>query len=319
MNASPPDSAEDALRQLAPCTLAIEHLLDAQPTLATVMASHLRKGLAALAPENPPDPDAVFLNEYVYDTPSPDAPDGAARVRRLTRTRNLTQILHEAIVSRKIPTTLEKEPPTGQVDKAVGFYAHAYDTGRDNEITALQVAAVNTLIRDLQEDTPMLYWHALDVFWSSPHATTGALTVLEAVSQKQRVMFRLEADLKLHDARQQLIQAEQALQKKPGDKSLQTTADNIRTHLQVMTEGRQLIENLVLHETTRTATPAQVVSIYSPQQCRARMVGTAERLLHHHRAIAWDSSDRAVHPAIRRRSLRALQRHGEFSAAASGG
>ncbi|MBV4548743.1 dermonecrotic toxin domain-containing protein [Pseudomonas triticicola] len=261
MNASPPDSAEDALRQLAPCTLAIEHLLDAQPTLATVMASHLRKGLAALVPENPPDPDAVFLNEYVYDTPSPDAPDGAARVRRLTRTRNLTQVLHEAIVSQKIPTALEKEPPTGQVDKAVGFYPHAYDTGRDNDIAALQVAAVNTLIRDLQEDTPMLYWRALDVFWSSPHATTGALTVLEAVSQKQRVMFRLEADLKLHDARQQLIQAEQALQKKPGDKSLQTTADNIRTHLQVMTEGRQLIENLVLHETTRTATPAQVVSI----------------------------------------------------------
>lgn len=257
----PLDSAEDALRQLALCTTAIEHLLDAQPTLATVMATHLRKGLAALVPASPPNPDAVFLNEYVYDTPAPDAPDGAVRVCRLTRTRNLTQVLHEAIVSQKIPTTLEKEPPTGLVDKAVGFYAHAYDTGRDNEITALQVAAVNTLIRDLQEDTPMLYWRALDVFWSSPHVTTGALTILEAVSQKQRVMLRLEADLKLHDARQQLIQAEQALQKKPGDKSLQTTADNTRIQLRVMTEGRQLIENLVLHESTRTATPAQVVSI----------------------------------------------------------
>lgn len=261
MTPLPLNPGEDALRRLPVCVTTIEHLLDAQPDFAAVMAAHLRQGLANLVPDSPPDPDAVFLNEYVYDPPSPDTQESPAPTARLIRTRNLTQVLQEAIATQRTPTALEKEPQNRRVERAVGFYHRPHHTGRDGEIGALEVTAVNTLIGDLQQDSPMLYWLALEAFWSSPHVTTGALTVHEAVSQKQRMAFRLEADLKLHDAQQQLLQAEQALQQKPADLQRQTAVDTARTYLAVVTEGRQLIENLVLHETTNNATPAQFVGI----------------------------------------------------------
>lgn len=123
MPSQPLASLEDLLRQLPLCTTAIEHLLDAQPTITTVMAAQLRQALALLVPASPGDPDAVFLNEYVYDTPSTDTQAGTARVARLTRTRSLTQVLLEAIVTQTEPTKLAKEPQTGTVEQAVGFYA----------------------------------------------------------------------------------------------------------------------------------------------------------------------------------------------------
>jgi hypothetical protein len=250
MPSQPLTTTEDLLRQLPLCTTAIEYLLDAQPVFATVMGAQLRLALASLVPDSPPDPDAVFLNEYVYDTPAP----GAQRVPRITRTRSLTQVLQEAIATQRVPTTFAKEPHTGSVDQAVGFYPHAHDAGRDGEIAALEVAAVNTLVSDLQHDSHGLYSQQLDAFWSSPHASTGALSVLEAISQKQRVMFVLDADLKLNEARQQLAQAEHAQ-----DPTAVATA---KARLKVLVEGRQLVENLLLHETSGTATPPLAVAIH---------------------------------------------------------
>lgn len=261
MPSQPLASLEDLLRQLPLCTTAIEHLLDAQPTITTVMAAQLRQALALLVPASPPDPDAVFLNEYVYDTPSTDTQAGTARVARLTRTRSLTQVLLEAIVTQTEPTKLAKEPQTGTVEQAVGFYAQVYSVGRSGEITALEVTAFNQLISDLQHDCWTLYSQQLEAFWTSPHATTGALSVLEAVSQKQRQVLTLEADLKRHDAQQQATQAELALTKAPTDTQAQTAVATAKAHQKMLTEGRQLIENLVLHETSVTATPPQAVSI----------------------------------------------------------
>ncbi|OAE14171.1 hypothetical protein AZH11_02330 [Pseudomonas simiae] len=254
-------STEDLLRQLPLCTTAIEHLLDAQPDFATVMATQLRQALATLVPSSPPNPDAVFLNEYVYDAPSSAAQDSTVRVPRVTRTRNLTQLLQEAIATGKTPTELAKEPHTDVVNQAAGFYAHPYNAGRDGDMSALEVAAVNKLINDLQHDSLALYLRTLETFWSSPYSCNGALSVHDALRQKQRQVFALEADLKLHDARQQVTQAEQAQEKKPADAHAQTAVVTAKAHLKVLTEGRQLIENRLSHETSGTASPPQTVGI----------------------------------------------------------
>ena len=261
MPSQPLASVEDLLRKLSVCTTAIEHLLDAQPDITTVMAAQLRQALALLVPAAPPNPDAVFLNEYAYDSPSTDPQDSAAPIPRLTRTRNLTQVLQEAIATRKVPTELAKEPHAGIVHQAVGFYAQAYSVGRSDEITALEVAPFNWLINALQHDSLALYSRSLETYWSSPHASTGALSVLEAVSQQQRMVLALEADLQLHDARQQVAQAEHDLAQKHADTQAQTAVATAKAHLKVLTEGRQLIENLVLHETSGQATRPQAVGI----------------------------------------------------------
>ena len=261
MPSHPQPSTEDLLHRLPACITAIEHLLDAQPDLATVMASELRQALATLVPASPPNPDAVFLNESVDDTPSQANQASTAHAPRIIRTRNLTQVLQETIATRNLPIALAKEPQAGVVNPAVGFYPSAHDTGRDNELAALDVAAVNQLMSDLQLNCQMLYVRKLDAFWSSPHASTGALSVLEAVSQQQRMLLTLEADLALHDARQQVTQAEQFLEKKPADVQAQAAVATARSHLWVLTEGRQLIENRVLHETTNNATPPLTLGI----------------------------------------------------------
>lgn len=253
--------AEDLLHRLPACLTAIEHLLDAQPDFATLMAGHLRQALANLVPGTPLDPDAVFLNEYVYDTPATDIPDRLEPKPRVTRTRNLTQVLQEAIATGKIPTEHAKEPQTGVVKQAVGFYTRAHDAGRDGEISALEVTAFNQLISNLRHDSLGLYARRLDVFWTSTQATTGALSVLEAISQKQRVVFVLESDLKTHDALQEVTKAEQALQKKPTDTQALADVAAAKAHLKMHTEGQQLIDNLVRHETSGTATRPQVVAI----------------------------------------------------------
>ncbi|AQT92819.1 hypothetical protein [Pseudomonas azotoformans] len=249
-------STEDLLRRLPPRITAIEHLLDAQPDLATIMATELRKGLAKRVPANPPNPDTVYLNEY--DIPSQTEQDSAPRI---TRTRNLTQVLQETIATQNLPTELAKEPQTGSVSQAVGFYPTAHGTGRDTELADLEISAVNALISDLQLNSQTLYVNALRAFWSSPHASTGALSVLAAVSQKQREVFTLEADLKVNDARQQVEKAEQNLKKAPEDTQTQAAVATAQSHLQVLIEGRQLIENRVLHETTNNATPPLTLSI----------------------------------------------------------
>lgn len=266
MSSLPLPPTEDLLRRLPVCLTAIEHLLDAQPDFATLMAAHLRQALANLVPGTPLDPDAVFLNEYEYDakvtdTQVTDAQDSPARQPRVTRTRSLTQVLQEAIATGKKPTEHTKEPQTGVVTQAVGFYASAHDAGRDGDITALEVTAINQLISNLRHDSLALYSRRLDVFWTSAQALTGALSVFEAISQKQRVVFVLESDLKTHDALQEVTQAEQALQKKPTDTQALANVTAAKAHLKMHTEGRQLIDNLVHHETSGTATRPQVVAI----------------------------------------------------------
>lgn len=261
MSSLPLPPAEDLLRRLPVCLTAIEHLLDAQPDFATLMAAHLRQTLANLVPGTPLDPDAVFLNEYVYDTPTTDAPDRLEPKPRVTRTRNLTQVLQEAIATGKIPTEHAKEPQTGVIEQAAGFYTSAHGAGRDGEIATLEVTAFNQLIGNLQHDSQALYSRKLDVFWTSAQAITGALSVLEAISQKQRIVFVLESDLTTHDVLQEVAQAERALQEKPTDTQALADVAAARAHLKVHTEGRQLIDNLVLHETTGTATRPQVVAI----------------------------------------------------------
>ena len=260
--------AEDLLYRLPACLTAIEHLLDAQPDFATLMAAHLRQALANLVPGTPLDPDAVFLNEYVYAPPTTDIPDRLESKPRVTRTHNLTQVMQEAIATGKIPTEHAKAPQTGVVEQAVGFYTRAHDTGRDGEISALEVTAFNQLISNLHHDSLALYARRLDVFWTSTQATTGALSVLEAISQKQREVFVLESDLKTHDALQEVTKAEQALQKKPTDAQALANVAAAKAHLKIHTEGRQLIDNLVRHETSGTATRPQVVTItlYSTRQ-----------------------------------------------------
>lgn len=261
MSSLPLPPTEDLLRRLPVCLTAIEHLLDAQPDFATLMAAHLRQALADLVPDTPLDPDAVFLNEYVYDSPTTDAPDRLEPKPRVTRTRNLTQVLQEAIATGKIPTEHAKEPQTGVVEQAVGFYSRAHDAGRDGELSALEVTAFNQLISNLQHDSQALYLRELDVFWTSAQAATGTLSVSEAISQKQRIVFVLESDLTTYDALQEVAQAEQALQEKPTDTQALTDVAAAKAHLKVYTEGRQLIDNLVLHETSGTATRPQVVAI----------------------------------------------------------
>ena len=256
MPTQPQTSTEDLLRRLPIRITAIEHLLDAQPDLATVMATELRQGLAKLAPANPPNPDTVYLNEY--EIPSQTEQGSAPRI---TRTRNLTQLLQETIATQNLPTELAKEPQTGSVSQAAGFYPAAHGTGRDTELAALEISAVNQLISDLQLNSQTLYVNTLKTFWSSPHASTGALSVLAAVSQKQREVFTLEADLKLHDAWQQVEKAEQNLKKAPEDTQVQAAVATAKSHLQVLIEGRQLIENRVLHETKNNATPPLTLSI----------------------------------------------------------
>ncbi|AZF03159.1 hypothetical protein [Pseudomonas sp. R5-89-07] len=245
MTSSPP-TTEEQLRQLSACATSSEHLLDAQPRLATLMASHLRHALATLMPTSPPNPNEVFLNEYVYDTPSTDTPGTRVPVPRVTRSNSLTQVLHEAIATQRVPTQLAKEQQGCTVSQAVGFYRHFNGAGRDGEITSLEVAAFNKLISDMQQDSLGLYLSELEAFWTSPHVGTCALSVHDAISQKQRQMFVIEADLKLHDARQQRTPA----------------------RLKIVTEGRQLIENLITHENSGNATPAQKhdISLYSTQQ-----------------------------------------------------
>ncbi|NWF16903.1 hypothetical protein HX785_24705 [Pseudomonas reactans] len=261
MPSQPQPSTEDLLRRVPVCISAIEHLLDAQPDLATVTATELRQALAKRVPASAPNPDAIYLNEYVYDTASQADQDSTARTPRVTRTRNLTQVLQETIATQNMPTALTKEPETGATHQAVGFYANANGAGRSNEMAPLEVAAVNQLISDLQLNCQTLYLNSLRAFWSSPHASTGALSVLEAVSQKQREVFTLEADLKLQDARQQLSQAEQTLKKTPEDTHAQAAVTTAQSHLEVLIKGRQLIENCVRHETTNNATPPLILGL----------------------------------------------------------
>ncbi|NWA70201.1 hypothetical protein [Pseudomonas reactans] len=261
MPSQPQPSAEDLLRRVPVCITAIEHLLDAQPDLSTVMATELRQALAKRLPASAPNPDTVYLNEYVYDNASQADQDSTARTPRITRARNLTQVLQETIATQNVPTALTKEPETGAINQAVGFYATANGAGRSNEMEPLEVAAVNQLISDLQLNCQTLYLNSLRAFWSSPHASTGALSVLEAVSQKQREVLTLEADLKLQDARQQLSQAEQTLKKTPEDTHAQAAVTTAQSHLEVLVEGRQLIENCVLHETTNNATPPLILGL----------------------------------------------------------
>ncbi|ROM55447.1 hypothetical protein BK649_07085 [Pseudomonas canadensis] len=261
MPSQPQPSTEDLIRRASVCVTAIEHLLDAQPDLTTVMATELRQALAKHLPASTPNPDTLYLNEYVYDTASQADQDSTARTPRITRARNLTQVLQETIATQNMPTALTKEPETGAINQAVGFYANANGAGRSNEMARLEVAAVNQLISDLQLNCQTLYLNSLRAFWSSPHASTGALSVLEAVSQKQREVFTLEADLKLQDARQQLSQAEQTLKKTPEDTHAQAAVTTAQSHLEVLIEGRQLIENCVLHETTNNATPPLILGL----------------------------------------------------------
>lgn len=261
MPSQPQPSTEDLIRRASVCITVIEHLLDAQPDLTTVMATELRQALAKRVPASTPNPDTVYLNEYVYDTASQADQDSTARRPRITRARNLTQVLQETIATQNMPTTLTKEPETGAINQAVGFYANANGAGRSNEMAPLEVAAVNQLISDLQLNCQTLYLNSLREFWSSPHASTGALSVMEAVSQKQREVFTLEADLKLQDARQQLSQAEQTLKKTPEDTHAQAAVTTAQSHLEVVIEGRQLIENCVLHETTNNATPPLILGL----------------------------------------------------------
>lgn len=258
---TPTSPTEDLLRRLPVCLTAIEHLLDAQPNVATLMAAELRQALANLVPGNPLDPDAVFLNEYEYAPPATDASESLTREPRLTRARNLRQVLEEAIATGRKPTERTKEPQTGTIEQAVGFYSRPLDTGRNGEITALEVTAFNQLIDNLRHDSLALYSRRLEVFWTSVQAATGALSVFEAISQKQREVFVLESDLKTHDALQQVTQAEQALQDKPTDAQALADVTAAKAHLKVHTEGRQLIDNLVLHETSGTATRPQAVTI----------------------------------------------------------
>ncbi|PHN26124.1 hypothetical protein [Pseudomonas sp. ICMP 460] len=268
MRLLPAPSPQQLLRQLATCTTGITHLLDAQPVFATVIAAELRQALALLLPDTPLNPDAVFLNEYVYDTPTPAAGDAPAAVARLTRTRNLTQVLQDAIATQTVPTQLAKAPPTGSVTQAVGFYRNAHSTGRDGDITALQVEPFNTLIDTLQNDSAALYQRALDDFWASPHLSTGALSVHADMNQKQRRLFCLEADLQLAETRQQLTEAHLALEERPADPQAQTAVATAKARLQVVTEGRQLIENQVLHETS--GNPARMlaagITLYAGEQ-----------------------------------------------------
>lgn len=268
MSSLPLPPTEDLLRRLPVCLTAIEHLLDAQPDFATLMADHLRQALADLVPGTPLDPDAVFLNEYVYAPSATDATDALEPKPRVTRTRNLTQVLQEAIASGKIPTGYAKQPHTGVVEQAVGFYPRAHDAGRDGEITALEVTAFNQLISNLRHDSLALYSRRLEVFWASAQATTGARSVFEAISQKQREVLVLESDLKTHDALQQVAQAEQALQQNPTDTQALADVAAAKAHLAVHTEGRQLIDNLVLHETSGTAPQPQAawITLYSQGQ-----------------------------------------------------
>ena len=261
MSLLPLPPTEDLLRRLPVCLTAIEHLLDAQPNVATLMAAELRQALANLVPGNPLDPDAVFLNEYEYAPPATDASESLTREPRLTRARNLRQVLEEAIATGRKPTERTKEPQTGTIEQAVGFYSRPLDTGRNGEITALEVTAFNQLIDNLRHDSLALYSRRLEVFWTSVQAATGALSVFEAISQKQREVFVLESDLKTHDALQQVTQAEQALHDKPTDAQALADVTAAKAHLKVHTEGRQLIDNLVLHETSGTATRPQAVTI----------------------------------------------------------
>ncbi|MPQ86448.1 hypothetical protein F0170_22175 [Pseudomonas sp. MAFF 730085] len=268
MRSPPTPSSQDLLRQLSTCTASITHLLDAQPVFATVIAAELRQALATLVPETPPNPDAVYLNEYVYDTPTTPAGDSAVRSAHLTRTRNLTQVLQEAIATHTTATQRAKEPQTGSVSQAVGFYPNAYSTGRDGDNAALHVEAFNTLIDALKNDSLALYQRKLEVFWSSPHLSTGALSVHAAMNQKQRQLFCLEADLQLAETRRHLTDAQQALEKQPANTQAQTAVATAKARLQVLIEGRQLIENQVLHETSGNPMPvlAAGISLYARGQ-----------------------------------------------------
>ncbi len=85
MPSQPQPSTEDLIRRASVCITAIEHLLDAQPDLTTVMATELRQALAKHLPASTPNPDTVYLNEYVYDTASQADQDSTARTPRITR------------------------------------------------------------------------------------------------------------------------------------------------------------------------------------------------------------------------------------------
>ncbi|AZE59545.1 MULTISPECIES: dermonecrotic toxin domain-containing protein [Pseudomonas fluorescens group] len=236
MPALPPPTHEELLRQLSLCTSSLQSLLDCQPLFATQLSAALRQELGELSPDQPLNPDALYLNEYTYDSPS--------QVPRITRSRNLTQVVQAAVVTGAAPTMLAKATPAAPDGPAMGFYHDALSAGKDGEFATLEVAALNALVDDLRQNSLLAYQRRLQDFWSGLHPLTGGLSVQDAVSQQLRDLLRIEADLKLLSARQA---------KHPD--------------LMLLTEGRQLIENLILHETLGAATPPRAVSLtlHDPQ------------------------------------------------------
>ncbi|AKS06144.1 dermonecrotic toxin domain-containing protein [Pseudomonas trivialis] len=234
----PSPSYEDLLRQLPVCTNTLQNILDSQPVFATQLAAALRQALGELLPDQPLNPDAVFLNEYMYVGPS--------KALHFTRSHTLTQVLQKAIVTGTPPTQLAKATQADATNPAMGFYHSAWGAGQEGEIAALEVDAFEALIDDIRQNSLKAYQRKLQVFWTSPHPLTGALSVHDAVSQQQqREILRIEADLKLVMAQQQ-------------DKDADLT---------LLIEGRQLIENQLLHETSGIAIPPHVfgISLFDPQ------------------------------------------------------
>lgn len=236
MPALPSPTHEELLRQLSLCTSSLQSLLDCQPLFATQLSAALRQELGELLPDQLLNPDALYLNEYTYDSPS--------QVPRITRSRNLTQVVQAAVVTGAAPTLLAKATQAAPDGPAMGFYRDALSAGTNGEFAALEVAALDALVDDLRHNSLLAYQRRLRDFWSGPHPLTGALSVQDAVSQQLRDLMRIEADLKLLNARQA---------KHPD--------------LTLLAEGRQLIENLLLHETSGAATPPRAVSLtlYDPQ------------------------------------------------------
>lgn len=199
--------AADLLRQLRLQTDAIQRTLGCQPTFTSVMNTALSQHLSVLVPQHVLDPDAVFLNEY------------SRKDERVITSRTLNEVLHAAITTGQLPHTLTE---SGQ---GAGFYRSTEGAGPIAEITELTLEAFNSLIADLSRDCQATYEDALEAFWSAPHTTTCGLGVHEALSQQQREVLRLEADLMRADT-------EQAL-------------NGNGEQLAVQREGRQLIENLL--------------------------------------------------------------------------
>ncbi|VVO25882.1 dermonecrotic toxin domain-containing protein [Pseudomonas fluorescens] len=254
----------DLLHQLRLRTNTLQQVLDSQPVFTTVMSTALTQQLGALVPDIVLDPDTVFLNEYRHDAESLETP-------RITQSRTLTQVLQAAITTGKAPTLLTKEPVPSGAGLAAGFYRDAGGAGPDGNIAELAIEAFNTLIKHLSQDCQATYEHALEAYWSMPHPAACGLSAHDVLSQQQREVFRLEADLKLADAVQQVTDAEQALGEvsrtntagKSAIADAQQTLTTARDQLTAQREGRQLIENLLSHETGSNKTSPPVVLKFS--------------------------------------------------------